>query len=246
MRYFIRLAYDGSNYHGWQKQKNALSVQEEVESALSKFTGKSIEVVGCGRTDAGVHAKDFYLHFNHQTVNEEKCVYALNGILPKSIVVFKCMPVHEDAHTRFDAKSRSYEYHLHTRKDPFLDKFSADIRQEINVDLMNAAAAHLLTTEEFGAFCKAGSDNKTNLCDVREAVWVKNGHKLTFKITADRFLRNMVRAIVGTLLEVGTGKISEEDFINIIKSQNRNNAGVSVPAHGLYLTKITYSYLNER
>jgi len=244
MRYFLELSYLGTNYHGWQRQTNAPTVQEEIEKALSVLLQTQTEVTGCGRTDAGVHAKKYFLHFDaDNALEEEKLVYKLNGILAKDISIHQAIQVSEDAHTRFGATSRSYEYHIHQFKNPFLEGLSTDYRQPLNVELMNEAAHVLLQTKEFGAFCKAGADNHTDFCDVREAIWKKTNDQLIFCITADRFLRNMVRAIVGTLLDVGLRKITVDEFKQIVNSQDRRKAGVSVPAHGLYLTDIKYPFI---
>ena len=245
MRYFLEISYNGKNYHGWQRQNNANTVQAEVEKAFSILLQSQIDVLGCGRTDAGVHAKKFYLHYDISAEQSlpKSIVFRLNGILPNDISVHSNTQVAEDSHARFDATSRSYEYHLHQHKNPFLEGLSADFRQPLDMDLMNEAAKILLETEEFGAFCKANSDNKTDFCDVSEAIWKKETDRIVFHITANRFLRNMVRAVVGTLLDIGLGKITKEEFQEIVNSQNRENAGVSVPAHGLYLTEIKYPFL---
>jgi len=184
------------------------------------------------------------LHFDTDANTElDTLVYNLNGILSRDISIHRYHPASKNYHSRFQATSRSYEYHIHQQKNPFLEGLSTEIRQPLNVELMNEAALVLLNTKEFGAFCKAGADNHTDFCDVREAVWKKTENQLVFHITADRFLRNMVRAIVGTLLEVGVGKSTVSDFRRIVDSQNRINAGVSVPAHGLYLTDIKYPFI---
>ncbi len=244
MRYFLELAYLGTNYHGWQRQNNASSVQEEIENALNTLLRKETPVVGCGRTDAGVHAKKFYLHFDSDTeLNSDKLVYNLNGVLSKDISIYAAHLVADDAHTRFQATSRSYEYHIHQVKNPFLEGLSTEFKMPLDLEKMNQATHVLLEAKEFGAFCKAGAQNHTDFCDVTEAVWKKNGNQLVFHITADRFLRNMVRAVVGTLLEVGLDKVSISDFQEIINSQDRTKAGVSVPAHGLYLTAVTYPFI---
>ncbi len=247
MRYFLRLSYLGSAYHGWQRQKNAISVQEVLESAVQKLLGNPTEITGCGRTDTGVHATEFYAHFDTEEsiLEEEKFIYNLNGILPLDIAVNDLIRVEETAHTRFDAVSRSYEYHIHQQKSPFINGKSYFFAPHLNVNDMNEAAACLFNYNEFGAFCKAGSDNKTNLCDVTRAEWKVHSDRLIFHITADRFLRNMVRAITGTLLSVGQGKMTVSDFKTIIESQDRTQAGFSAPAQGLYLTKVKYPYLNE-
>ncbi len=248
MRYFIELSYLGTNFHGWQRQNNAKTVQQELEEALSKILAMEISVIGCGRTDAGVHASQFFAHIDSDPVLQDpkKLMYGLNGVLSKDIAVHKIHQVPEDSHARFDATSRAYEYHLNSKKDPFRQQLSWDFRQQLDVSRMNEAASKLLEVEEFGAFCKIGSDNKTMRCNVTNAQWEHSNGNLVFHITADRFLRNMVRAIVGTLVDVGLKKINLEEFQEIVKSQNRNNAGISAPAHGLYLTRITYPYIDEQ
>lgn len=245
MRYFLELSYLGTHFHGWQRQNNATSVQQVLEESLSLLLKEDIAIIGCGRTDKGVHAKQFFAHIDNDIELEypDKLGYKLNGLLSKDIAIHRTFSVHDDAHTRFDATSRSYEYHLNQRKNPFKQLTSYDFRQPLNVEAMNAAAVLLLETEEFGAFCKAGSENKTMFCNVTQAEWKVDGSDMVFHITADRFLRNMVRAVVGTLIEVGLGRITKEGFHEIIKSQNRNEAGPSAPAHGLYLTQIKYPYI---
>jgi tRNA pseudouridine38-40 synthase len=246
MRYFIELSYLGTAYHGWQRQNNATTVQECIEVGLSTILRCKTEVTGCGRTDAGVHAKQFFLHFDHEGLeNPEKLAYALNGILPLDISIHGIREVAHEAHTRFDASARSYEYWIHQKKNPFVNGLSHYFRLDLDIAAMNEAADLLLSTKEFGAFCKAGSDNKTMLCDVSEARWEQKDGQLIFHITADRFLRNMVRALVGTLISVGQGVTSLSKFQEIIKSQNRSEAGLSAPAQGLYLVKIKYPYINE-
>ncbi len=243
MRYFIHLAYDGTNYHGWQKQDNAHSVQEEIMRSLQKLLQKEVTVVGCGRTDAGVHAKDFYLHFDlEETLPFEtsKFIYKCNSILPSDIVFFDVFKVKENAHARFDAKSRSYEYHIHTKKNPFVKQFSNFFPLSLDIEKMNKAAKILLEYTDFTSFSKSKTQTKTNNCKVTDAYWEKIGDLLVFHITADRFLRNMVRAIVGTLLEVGNGKLEIEDFRKIVEAKNRGEAGMSVPGHALFLTKVVY------
>ncbi len=246
MRYFIELSYLGTAYHGWQRQNNAPTVQEFVEDGLSTILRCKTVVTGCGRTDAGVHAKQFYLHFDNSDIeNPEKLAFALNGILPLDISIHGIQEVKDDAHTRFDATARSYEYWIHQKKNPFVNGLSHFFRLNLDIEAMNEAAKLLLSTTEFGAFCKAGSDNKTMHCDVSEAYWEVREEQLIFHITADRFLRNMVRAIVGTLMSVGQGLTSLGKFQEIINSQNRSEAGLSAPGHGLYLAKIKYDYINE-
>lgn len=241
-RYFIKLSYNGKPFNGWQKQKNAISVQEVVENAFSTLLKQKIEIVGCGRTDTGVHAKNYVAHFDSNTEiqKKENLLYHINQILPFEVVVHEIIQVIPNAHARFDAVSRTYQYVVTQTKDPFHKEFSAFVKFTLDIDIMNLASNLLLMYDDFTSFCKLHSDNKTNICKVTEAFWTKEGDKLIFTITADRFLRNMVRAIVGTLLQVGSGKIQIEHFQNIIEERNRDKAGTSAPANGLYLTNITY------
>lgn len=221
-----------------------MGVQEAVESALTTLFKAPIEVVGCGRTDTGVHASDYILHFDlpELLLDEQEVIYKLNAIVHEDIAVLDFFQVQDDFHARFDALSRSYVYHLHFRKDPFLKDASVFVNKLPDVQLMQSAARQLMTYTDFGAFCKSHSDNRTNNCRIDEAYWKQSGHRLSFHITADRFLRNMVRAIVGTLLEVGNGKLSLKDLDKVIKSGNRSEAGTSVPAQGLYLYEVKYNW----
>ncbi len=244
MRYFIKLAYNGTNYHGWQSQPNASSVQETLTKAVSVVLNTDINLMGAGRTDTGVHAKEMFAHFDFETPFEsQSLVHKLNSYLPKDIVVYDIIPVHEDAHARFDATKRTYEYHINTFKDVFLRDLSWYYHQELDIDLMNEASTLLFDHTDFQCFSKVNTDVNTFDCTIFAAYWQKENDKLVFTISANRFLRNMVRAIVGTLVYVGLHKITLEDFNNIIESKNRSEAGFSVPAHGLYLTKIDYEYL---
>lgn len=242
MRYFIQLSYDGTAYHGWQIQLNACSVQEEVEKALAVMTREKVEVVGAGRTDAGVHASYYIAHFDssHADMANEKTRFKLNCLLPPDIAIQKIYPVREDAHARFDATYREYKYYLSRKKNPFSRIFSEKECRELNVCEMNEAAKTLFDYRDFTSFSKLGSDVKTNNCTIMEAFWQENGDQLVFTIKADRFLRNMVRAIVGTLLEVGLGKMSLTGFRSVIEKQERSSAGASVAARGLFLVDIGY------
>ncbi len=245
LRYFIKFAYNGKNYHGWQIQPDAISVQEVLNKALSTLLRQTIDVVGAGRTDAGVHATTMYAHFDFdQEIDAKVLVKKLNSFLPKDIVVYDFIKLHEDAHARFDATARTYEYHIHTYKDAFINEGSWYQHQPLNVDLMNQAAQILFEYIDFECFSKTHTDVNTFNCVIKEAFWTVNGNKLMFTITADRFLRNMVRAIVGTLINVGLGKLSIQGFREVIESKSRQKAGFSVPAHGLYLTKVIYPYLD--
>jgi tRNA pseudouridine38-40 synthase len=249
-RYFIELAYNGTNYHGWQTQPNAITVQELLDKALSTLLRIPIETVGAGRTDTGVHAKQLYAHLdvaedNQDRVEDEVIIKerGLNALLPYDIAVKRIIAVHADAHARFDATQRSYEYHIHFEKDPFLQNLSWQVRDIPNVGLMNKAATIIMEYTDFSAFSKSNTQVFTNNCKITRAEWIMDNGKLTFHISADRFLRNMVRAIVGTLMEVGKGNIQPEEVRNIIESKNRSNAGTSVPACGLYLTEVKYPYI---
>jgi len=242
-RYFMRLAYDGTNYHGWQRQPNAHTVQAEIEAALCKLIRQQpVVTTGCGRTDAGVHASDFYLHFDadKEIEHPEDLMFKLNNCLPKDIGIYGIWRVGDKAHSRFDANERSYEYHINTRRIPFVRHFSSFYPYQLDVALMNEAAKHLIGQKDFAVFCKAGGGQKTTICDVRRAEWVDNGSQLTFYITADRFLRNMVRAVVGTLFDVGKGKITPHEFKELMKFSERALAGDSVFPTGLILTQVKY------
>lgn len=243
-RYFIRLAYNGTSYNGWQIQENAPTVQAVVNNAVSKIFRHEINVMGCGRTDTGVHARDFYIHFDLPYIisKEEEKVYLkkLNGFLPSDINMYEIIPVTENAHTRFDASLRTYQYFISREKDPFNQDFSWYVYGNIDVKKLNKAAEILFDYTDFTSFSKVNTDTKTNNCKIKFARWEEKGNMLIFTITADRFLRNMVRAIVGTLLDVGKEKNDLAGLKNIIESKNRSNAGYSVPAKGLFLTKVEY------
>lgn len=245
MRYFIKLAYKGTNYHGWQYQPNATSVQENLNKALQVILNSEINIMGAGRTDTGVHAKEMYAHFDFETpINIQTLIHKLNSFLPKDIVIYDIIPVHNEAHARFDASKRTYEYHINTFKDAFLEDKSWYYHHDLDIDLMNEASKILFNDIDFQCFSKVNTDVNTFECTIFEAYWKQENNTIIFTISANRFLRNMVRAIVGTLVNIGLHKISLDDFNEIIKSKNRDNAGFSVPAHGLYLTKIEYDYIN--
>lgn len=242
MRYFIELSYLGKNYHGWQKQASEISVQETIENALSILLKEEISVIGCGRTDTGVHAKQFFLHFDiEERIDKEKLKYRLNSFLPDDIAIFQVYRVSEKGHARFDAVSRSYHYRISLQKNVFENDLSLQIYQgDLDIDKMNEASALLLNFTDFKCFSRSKTDVKTYDCDITEAYWKLNGQNLNFYISANRFLRNMVRAIVGTLLEVGKGRMTLDEFGNVIKSRDRSMAGASVKAKGLYLTRVVY------
>ena len=241
MRYFIELSYNGKNYHGWQIQPDAISVQEKLNNAFSTIFQSDIQVVGAGRTDTGVHASQMFAHVDLDGVLDENLAFKLNSILPNDIFIKDIFKVDDEKHARFDATFRSYEYRIWLGRNPFLLDFSWQIHsQKPDIELMNKAAKFLLEYEDFESFSKVKTDVYTFNCNVTEAYWIQENEQLTFYITANRFLRNMVRAIVGTLLDVGLHKISIDDFKKIIESKNRSNAGLSVPAKGLFLTQIKY------
>ena len=245
-RYFIQIAYDGSLYHGWQVQPNAVTVQELLDKAMTTVLRQPIETLGCGRTDSGVHAKDFYAHFDVEGMDENKVLNALGGInalLPYQIAAKRIIPVHEEAHARFDATARAYKYHVHFEKDPFKLNRSWLIKDQLDVSAMNEAAALLLNYTDFSCFSKSNTQTFTNNCKVVKAVFEEQEDGLVFTIEADRFLRNMVRAIMGTLVQIGKKEIDLTAFKAVIESKNRSMAGQSVPACGLYLVKIEYPYL---
>lgn len=240
MRYFLELAYQGAAYHGWQRQPNAISVQEKVEASLATLIRKPIEVVGAGRTDTGVHAKQLFAHFDTETELDQEFVFKMNSLLPKDIAVRSIRKVQAEAHARFDALSRSYEYHIVLEKDPFSLGSAYFVKRELEVEKMNRAAKILMEYSNFQCFSRSRTDVKTYNCKIAHAYWEEKENGLIFHIRADRFLRNMVRAIVGTLLEIGLGKMEVDDLRGVIESRSRSEAGASVPAHGLYLTQVEY------
>ena len=246
-RYFIQLSYDGTNYHGWQTQPNAVAVQQVLDEALSTVLRQPIETVGCGRTDTGVHARDFFAHLDvladGPSTMDHGLIRSLNSILPSDIAIKKIIPVDAEAHARFDAALRSYEYHIHFEKNPFNTNYSWLLRDQPDIELMNEAAKIIITYTDYSCFSKSNTQTKTNNCKISRAEWVATDNGIVFHISADRFLRNMVRAIVGTLLMVGRKEIGPEDVRQIIESKNRSNAGTSVPACGLFLTEIKYPYI---
>ena len=236
----MELAYFGKAYHGWQKQPGDSTVQEVIEKALSTLLQETIEIVGAGRTDAGVHARQLFAHFDTELDLPEGLLFRLNAFLPKDIAILNILPVKPEAHARFDAIARSYEYHLVQRKDVFAIDAAYWIKKELDVEKMNEAAKILLEYRNFKCFSRSRTDVRTYNCVIETAYWERTDQCLVFHITADRFLRNMVRAIVGTLLQIGLGKLEVQAMHGIIQSENRSEAGASVPAHGLFLTKIEY------
>lgn len=241
-RYFIELQYNGKNFHGWQIQPNAITVQEVIEKALNIFIGSPTAATGCGRTDAGVHAKYFVAHFDtkNKIENLKNLVYKLNRYLSDDIRIIDIYQVRTDAHARFDALSRTYKYYITTAKNPFGVETEWYQYGKFNIDLMNKACKILFEYKDFTSFSKLHTQTKTNNCKIIEANWTQEGEKLIFTITADRFLRDMVRAITGTMMLIGRETISLNDFRNIIEVKNRQAAGQSVPAHALFLEDVEY------
>jgi tRNA pseudouridine38-40 synthase len=242
MRYFITFSYDGTRYHGWQIQPNGDSVQERLEWALSTLLRREVNVTGAGRTDAGVHARVMVAHFDFDEVIDcQQLCYKLNRLLPFDIAVQEVKQVSDDMHARFSATSRTYHYYIHTKKDPFRRAYSCEIHYPLDFALMNEAGKILTTYEDFGAFCKSHTDVKTTICHVTEARWVQTSETAWyFRITANRFLRNMVRAVVGTLIDVGRGKLSIEEFRKVIEGKRRTEAGESMPGNALFLVDVRY------
>lgn len=245
MRYFIRFAYDGTNFHGSQSQPNGVTVQETMEQALALIFRESVPLTFAGRTDAGVHAREMYAHFDLplgvDTSIIHNLAFRLNGILPDTIAIYDILPVTDEAHARFSATRRTYEYHVIDHKDPFLLPYATRLRTPLNYAAMNEAALYLIGRQDFASFCRTHTDVKTTICNLTQAQWreVGDGHAI-FTIAADRFLRNMVRAVVGTLFLVGQGKMNKEQFAQVINQHQRSAAGDSAPAQGLYLTRIDY------
>lgn len=248
MRYFVTFSYDGGRYHGWQIQPNGDSVQQRLQWALSTLLRDDISVTGAGRTDAGVHARKMVAHFDTDArfelpdgIHCQQLAYKLNRLLPQDIAVSGIEPVSSDMHARFSAVSRMYRYYIHTAKNPFLRTYSCEIHYPLDFSAMNEAAALLLSYEDFGAFCKSGADVKTTLCRVMSAGWHQTSPTTWyFEIRANRFLRNMVRAVVGTLIDVGRGRLSLDEYRSVIEGKRRSEAGESMPAHALFLEDIVY------
>jgi tRNA pseudouridine38-40 synthase len=260
-RFFLELAFNGTQYHGWQVQPNAIAVQQKLNEALAILLRRPVETTGAGRTDTGVHARQLFVHFDMLTQAPQPIeggaedlqssdpfrgrleLASLNALLPYDIAVKRIIAVHADAHARFDATLRSYEYHIHFSKDPFRQNFSWQIKGELDVELMNQAAQIIMEYTDFSCFSKSNTQVKTNNCKISRAEWGREKDGLIFYISADRFLRNMVRAIVGTCMMVGRKEIEPAGIRLIIESKNRSNAGTSVPACGLYLTEVKYPYI---
>ncbi|MEP2934843.1 MAG: tRNA pseudouridine(38-40) synthase TruA [Gilvibacter sp.] len=241
MRYFIQISFKGTHYHGWQRQPNANTVQQEIENCLTKLLKSEISIMGAGRTDTGVHAKQLFAHFDSdEIIDIEHLLFKINNFLPKDIAVKKLFRVKDKAHARFDATSRTYMYYVSLAKDPFTHELNSMCLKDVDVAAMNNAAQLLIGKHDFECFARAHSDVKTFFCDVRKASWVQKEQMLIFTITADRFLRNMVRAVVGTLLNVGLGRTSLDQFKAIMASKDRSKAGASASAAGLFLTQVTY------
>ena len=252
-RYFVTLSYDGTRFHGWQIQPNGISVQEELQRGLSLLLRQEVTVTGAGRTDAGVHARMMVAHFDCATsllpeiwkkdgaLDGRQLVYKLNRLLPQDIAVERIVQVASDMHARFSALARTYHYYIHTFKSPFLSRYSCEMHFSLDFQLMNEAARMLLDYDDFGAFCKSHADVKTTLCHVTKALWSETAPgEWMFEITANRFLRNMVRAVVGTLVEVGRGRLSFDEFRRVVEGKRRTDAGESMPAHALFLERIDY------
>lgn len=245
-RYFVYLSFDGRAYHGWQIQPNGITVEETLEKSLSMLLRTPIDVTGAGRTDAGVNARLMVTHFDlpqplQPPLTAHQLAYRLNKMLPRDISVSSIVPVPPELHARFSATKRTYHYYLHTEKDPFRRAYSHEIHYALDFDKMNRAAQMLLGTHDFQCFCKAGSDVKSTICQLYEAQWENDGeHSWCFTISANRFLRNMVRAVVGTLVEIGRGRLSLKKFEEVLENGTRSDAGESMPAHALFLWDVEY------
>ena len=245
-RYFIKLSYLGTGFHGWQIQSASPTIQQTLEEALSLLLKEEVRLTGAGRTDTGVHARVFYAHFTStlppDAVKNHQLVYKLNRLLPPGIAVHEIFPVAENAHARFHATSRTYQYYICTKKDPFWHQRAWLYERRLNINAMQEAAGILKEHDDFSSFARSNTQVKTNICHVQKANWESDGHILCFTIQADRFLRNMVRAITGTMVDIGLEKVTTEGFDHIIRQKDRRCAGYSAPAWGLYLTDIRYPY----
>jgi len=243
MRYFITLSYDGTRYHGWQIQPNGISVQGELQRGLSLLLRQTIAVTGAGRTDTGVHARMMVAHFDiDEELDGVQLTYKLNKLLPNDIAIRKVEAVDGELHARFSAVARTYRYFIHTEKSPFLRHYSCELHYPLDFQKMNEAGRIMLEYTDFGAFCKSHADVKTTLCNVTHAQWhqMETPCAWYFEITANRFLRNMVRAVVGTMIEVGRGRLSLDEFRRVIEGKRRSDAGESMPGHALFLERIDY------
>lgn len=241
MRYFIEFSYFGKGYHGWQRQPNAISVQQVLEEVFSTLTGNEKSLVAAGRTDTGVHAKQLFAHFESEKINDTvDLVFRMNSFLPDDISVRRIFEVPSEAHARFDATERTYEYWLVQKKNPFYSDTAYYVNRPLDIQKMNEAAKVMMEYTDFECFSKSHTDVKTYICNIKKAQWQEINDRLVFRINADRFLRNMVRAVVGTLLEVGLGKRTVNDVKDILESKDRSKAGPSVPAKGLYLVEVKY------
>jgi tRNA pseudouridine38-40 synthase len=241
LRYFIEIAFSGKHYHGWQIQPEAISVQEVLERSLSTLLREEVKLTGAGRTDTGVHANQMFAHFDvDRVIDIEETIFRLNSFLPQDIAVAQLFKVKDDAHARFDATEREYQYKVTLKKNPFVQDFAYYVHLIPDLPKMNEAAKLLLGHHDFQCFSRSNTDVKTYYCDVYSANWAMEDELLVFSISADRFLRNMVRAIVGTLLDVGYDRTSLEAFMEIMEGKDRTKAGASAPAHGLYLTRVVY------
>ena len=247
MRYFLKLSYNGAPFHGWQVQPNAVSVQSTIEEALSTVLRENISIVGAGRTDTGVNARQMYAHFDYDKEIPDfgKLINSLNRLVGKDIAIYDIIKVADNAHARFDATARTYKYFVTHQKSPFLYPLSWHCPQSLDYEKMNEACEVLKRHIDFTSFSKLHTDVKTNNCRIDYAHWQKEGEMMVFTITADRFLRNMVRAVVGTLVEVGRGKISVDEFEQIILKKDRCSAGTSMPPQALFLWKVNYDYIAE-
>lgn len=240
MRYLLEISFNGTNYQGWQVQPNGETVQEVLNNALSVITRQQVETVGCGRTDTGVHARQYFAHFDLEGDLPPGFIRSLNGILPYDIAVHNVSQVNSDFSARFSAVSRTYEYLIVFGKDPFYHNLAVRWQQQLDIEAMNKACETMLGEHDFASFSKVNTDVKHYMCNLMAARWYYRDNLLVFEVTANRFLRNMVRAMVGTLIMVGEGKIDLEKFAEILESKDRRNAGTSVPAHGLYLVGIEF------
>ncbi|PKP02022.1 MAG: tRNA pseudouridine(38-40) synthase TruA [Bacteroidetes bacterium HGW-Bacteroidetes-6] len=244
MRFGIHLCYNGKNYAGWQRQQNALSIQEELEKALSVLLKSEISITGCGRTDTGVHASNFYAHFDYESALPENLVYHCNAIIGKGIRVFGFFEAPDTWHARFSATKRTYRYRLLLQKNPFFEELAWQVPYELDIERMQAAASHFIGKANYASFAKLHGSQSTNICEIYYTKLTRIDDFLIFEISADRFLRNMVRAITGTIIDAGRGRIEPDEIATIIQQKSRNAAGASVPAKGLFLSSVEYSDSN--